>query len=186
MNVLTIDVDYAFSPSISEYDDFVRGSAIDLDLQLQQLDRLGFVPKLNEEKFCELISVVSKLDKSVDYRKITHHQEILNFLPDCNVTIFNIDHHHDIFYPGWHDKEILDEGNWVYHLKTCDGYFWIRNHDSEDAPEHDLPFDVRELCMTDFLSSFPFFDLVIFCASPHWTDAKGLNMVDKLISYIEV
>ena len=38
MNVLTIDVDYAFSPSISEYDDFVRGSAIELDLQLEQLE----------------------------------------------------------------------------------------------------------------------------------------------------
>tara|TARA_A100001015_G_scaffold319899_1_gene444382 strand:+ start:3335 stop:3895 length:561 start_codon:yes stop_codon:yes gene_type:complete len=186
MNVLTIDVDYAFSPSISEYDDFVRGSAIELDLQLEQLEKLGLKPRLNEEKFSELVSVATKLDKNVQLRKITHHQEILNALPDCSVTIFNIDHHHDIFYPGWHDKEILDEGNWVYHLKSCDGYFWIRNKDSEEAPEHDLPFFIRELYMRDLLSSFPSFDLVVFCASPHWTNAKGEDIVEKLISYIEV
>ena len=184
MNVLTIDVDYAFSPSISEYDDFVRGSAIELDLQLQQLEKLGMTPKLNDKKLDELISVVTKLEKTIQIRKITHHQEILNVLPDRNVTIFNIDHHHDIFYPGWHDKEVLDEGNWVYHLKSCDGYFWIRNKDSEEAPEQGLPFDVSELYMHDFLSCFPSFDLVIFCASPHWTNAKGDDIVEKLTAKI--
>ena len=186
MNVLTIDIDYAFSPSISEYDDFVRGSAIDLDLQLNQLKRLGLTPRLNEDKLDELISVVIKLKKTIQLRKITHHQEIINVLTDRYVTIFNIDHHHDIFYPGWHDKEVLDEGNWVYHLKKCNGYFWIRNPDSEEAQEHTLPFDVKELYMRDLLSSFPSFDLVVFCASPHWTNAKGEDIVDKLISYIEV
>jgi len=186
MNVLTIDVDYAFSPSISEYDDFVSGSVIDLNLQIEQLEKLGMRPELNEKKFNELISVVKRLGKNVSLEKVTHHHEILNVLPGCNLTIFNIDHHHDIFYPGWHDKEILDEGNWVYHLETCDGYFWIRNKDSEDVPDHNLSFDVRELYMNDFLSSFPIFDSVVFCASPHWTDGRGNDIVEKLISYIEV
>ena len=41
MNILTIDADYAYSPSISEYDDYVDGSRIELGKQLAVIQALG-------------------------------------------------------------------------------------------------------------------------------------------------
>ena len=51
MNVLSIDIDYAFSPTISVYDDFVEGSRITLDEQnkIFQQNQLP-TPEVNQEK----------------------------------------------------------------------------------------------------------------------------------------
>ena len=183
-NYLTIDVDYAFSPSISEYDDYVVGNSIGIEKQLHVIKDLGLEAIENPIKVKEIKNCLDLIKKNAPVHIIKYHHEILDCLPtSTNFKLYNIDHHHDIFYPGWHDKEKLDEGNWVYHLKGCTEYTWIRNTDSENMPQHSLEFVVNEMFLDDnTIKKLPQFDSVIFCESPHWTGGKGISTIDKLIN----
>ena len=189
MNVLSIDIDYAFSPTISAYDDFVEGSRISLDEQdkIFQQNQLP-APEVNQEKLELLKNVMrSAVAKSSPIVIADHHHQILDFLPtQQQFSIVNFDHHHDIYYPGWHAIDKLDEGNWVYFLKNSDmiSYTWIRNSDSENLPAEvgNLPFNVIEKCEVD-VASLPRFDIVFCCSSPHWTGAFGRKY---LLDVIEV
>lgn len=187
MNVLTIDADYVYSPSISEYDDYVDGSRIELGKQLAVISALGYYAIENQKKVSEIVLCLQHVKRSAKVHIVKHHHDILRHLPKTGkYKIVNIDHHHDIFYPGWHDKEVLDEGNWVYHLDRCEEYTWIRNEDSEDMPEHKLDFVVNELFFSDkVLECMPKFDMVVLCESPHWTGGKGKLTVDKFINELK-
>ena len=187
MNVLSIDIDYAFSPSISAYDDFVEGSRISLDEQdkIFQQNQLP-VPEINQEKLALLKSVMSlTVAESAPIVLADHHHQILDFLPvRQEFSIVNFDHHHDVYYPGWHDIDKLDEGNWVYFLKNSNmiSYTWVRNPDSEDLPLEvsSLPFSVIEKYEID-VSSLPQFDIVFCCSSPHWTGRLGRKYLLEII-----
>ena len=140
MHVLSIDIDYAYSPTISTYDDYVEGSRVTLEEQQEIMENLGMPkPKVNPEKIKLLKEVVRK--KTTHLTPIIiceHHDEIVRYLPKTvPFSIVNFDHHHDVYYPGWHDKDVLDEGNWVYHLNNSPimKYTWVRNPDSENLPE---------------------------------------------------
>ena len=51
MNVLSIDIDYAYSPSISNYDEFIEGSRISDEEQLSILkNKVIFKPECNPQK----------------------------------------------------------------------------------------------------------------------------------------
>lgn len=172
MNILSIDIDYAFSPSISKYDDFIVGSSISEEEQLKIYEELGETPEINPDKLEVLHRIVQGLDAPVIVA--THHHEILQHLPiDSSLTIFNFDHHHDIFYPGWHDRDILDEGNWISHVSNLSRYVWIRNLDSENLdPSVEFDFDYEEVLDVSCLS-LPKIDLIFGCCSPHWTMSLG-------------
>tara|TARA_R100001086_G_scaffold14196_1_gene7129 strand:+ start:103 stop:660 length:558 start_codon:yes stop_codon:yes gene_type:complete len=172
MNVLSIDIDYAFSPSISAYDDHIVGSSISLEEQFKICESIGATPKVNNAKLKILKRIVFGIDAPVIIG--THHHEILNHLPlDSKLTIFNFDHHHDIFYPGWHLREELDEGNWISHLPNLERYVWIRNLDSENLdPSVQFDFDYEEVIDTSRLF-LPKIDLIFGCCSPHWTMSFG-------------
>ena len=131
-NVLSIDIDYAYSPSISAYDDYVEGSRISLgDQQKIFADLCLPEPVVNKEKLEVIKSVVTKTVRaSTPVHIIDHHHDILAYRPENKeLTIYNFDHHHDVFYPGWHTMDVLDEGNWVGHLQDHNvrDFYWIRN-----------------------------------------------------------
>lgn len=182
MNVLSIDIDYAYSPTISVYDDHIEGSRVTLDEQKLILADLGMpAPKVNPEKISILKEVVKK--KTSPFTPVIiceHHNEILNYLPKGeSFSIVNFDHHHDVYYPGWHDKEVLDEGNWVYHLNDSPiiEYMWVRNSDSEDLPEElNLNFTLVESVDPD-IDKLPSFDMLFFCISRHWTGDSGKEQI---------
>ena len=51
MKILSIDVDYAFSPDITKYDDYVKGSSISTKVEWEKLRQLGFhKPRVNQKK----------------------------------------------------------------------------------------------------------------------------------------
>ena len=100
-----------------------------------------------------------------------------------NITLQNIDHHHDIFYPGWHDIDNLDEGNWVYHLsQVCKlkEYTWFRNVDSEDFCKIDINFIFNEIFSLD-LNQIKKPDIIVVCSSPHWTCDVENSLINKLL-----
>ena len=184
MNILTIDADYVYSPSISQYDDYVDGSRIELSEQLAVIEAIGCDAIENPLTVNDVITCLKRVKLNAPVHVVQHHHEILQFLPKTiDFKMFNVDHHHDIYYPGWHDKDLLDEGNWVFHMKGCAEYTWVRNEDSEDIAECTLSFPVREFLFSEKLSEgLPEFDMVIFCESPHWTGGKGKTTISKLIT----
>ena len=178
MNVLSIDIDYAYSPTISIYDDYVEGSRVTLEEQRSILSGLGMpAPEVNLEKL-KILQQVVKEKTTIETPVVIaeHHDQILKFLPDSEpVSIVNFDHHHDVYYPGWHSLDVVDEGNWVYFCgkQNMISYTWVRNEDSEDLPENlDLQFKFEEVVKPN-IHDFPVFDLVFACASSHWTGDSG-------------
>ena len=178
MNVLSIDIDYAYSPTISVYDDYVEGSRVSLAEQLEIFKENNLpLPAANQVKLDLLKRVI--LEKTTSETPIViaeHHHQILPFLPASDqYQLFNFDHHHDVYYPGWHSLDELDEGNWVYFLKNSPmiKYVWIRNEDSENLPpDLQLNFDLEEI-YEPIVEAFPNFDLVFGCSSEHWTGTTG-------------
>ncbi len=186
MHVLSIDIDYAYSPTISVYDDFVEGSKVTLEEQKKILDSLGMPsPKVNPTKI-EILKQVVKKKTNPDTPTVIceHHNEILKYLPKGKkFSITNFDHHHDVYYPGWHEKEVLDEGNWVYHLNDSDiiKYTWVRNPDSEDLDDSiRLDFELEEMIEPD-IEKFPDFDILFFCISSHWTGDSGKEQILEVL-----
>ena len=184
--ILSIDIDYAYSPTISIYDDFVEGSRVTLEEQDKILSKLKMPkPEVNLEKIKLLKEVVKK--KTTPRTPVIiceHHDEIMNYLPrDEKFSIVNFDHHHDVYYPGWHEKEVLDEGNWVYHLdnESIIKYTWVRNADSENLDRIiKLDFEMEEVLEPN-IDEFPSFDMLFFCASSHWTGDSGRKQILEVL-----
>ena len=187
-NILSIDIDYAYSPTISVYDDYIEGVRISEEEQELILQEHN-VPKptCNPEKIKILESVIkNKINLNAPIILIENHDQILDFLPNNKqLAIYNFDHHHDVYYPGWHSLDTLDEGNWVYFLKDKNilEYIWIRNEDSEnmdfDLPELDFSIEERYN-----IENMPMFDLVFFCISSRWTGSTGKQNIMRLIDLI--
>lgn len=183
MKILSIDVDYAFSPDISKYDDYVCGSSLSHEEEWKVLSDKGFSkPKVNREKLADLHFVYSQALKSTDQVFfIDHHHEIVSNL-DSSICydVVNFDHHHDIFYPGWHDKSVLDEGNWVNWLDASgllSSYTWYRNIDSEDLdPSVFLSCQYGEKFYD--ADPLPQFDKVFVCSSPNWIHEDNIYVLD--------
>ena len=186
MNVLTIDIDYAYSPSISEYDDFVIGSRISLDQQKTILKENNCAkPVVNLQKFNQLCSIFNLFRKEATIFTVQNHHEIMNYLnTDEDLYIENIDHHHDIYYPGWHDLGSLDEGNWVYHISKTGKlkrYTWFRNKDSElfcSTIDLNFQFIQHDVLKIEYITK-P--DIIVLCGSPHWTLDTQSSLLNILI-----
>ena len=167
-SILSIDLDFAFSPVIATYDDFVEGSRITLDEQRRVREQLNLPsPTVNPDKIAYLRELIAaaRSASTPQVHYIEHHHEIVPILDGfTSVRIINVDHHHDVLYPGWHSAEVLDEGNWVLWLARqfrVESYLWVRNPDSED-----LDTGVR----IDFEY-----------AETEWLDPAQMGPVDKVI-----
>lgn len=179
-NILSIDIDYAYSPSIAQYDDLIEGTRISIEEQMEILKQQNLRPKVNHEKLAEIKRVLrTKTSSDTPIVIAENHHQILRFIPECSFCIYNFDHHHDIFYPGWHQRHIVDEGNWVSHCEKLVDYYWIRNKDSEDI-DPSVQFNCIEILNSQEFD-YPQFDLVFACFSPHWTGAQGKKNLLSLL-----
>ncbi len=185
MHVLSIDIDYAYSPGIEMYDDHIIGSCITVTEQKKINRDLNLPPpKLNSEKLKYVKNIFNIREENAPIIIIKHHHQILEYLPSTPFHLYNVDHHHDIFYPDWHDIKILDEGNWLSHIDSnlIESYTWIRNKTSENIDRSVLiPFTYRELINPD-LRILPSFNKVFICISPHWTGETDFSSVLKIFS----
>ena len=89
------------------------------------------------EKQLEIISLITKyfLTKVPVYF-IKHHHQAFELI-DEGATIYNIDHHHDLFYDRKHYNEaiegVLNEANWIVGAimqKNVKDYVWVKNFNS--------------------------------------------------------
>ena len=186
MKILSIDVDYAFSPDITKYDDYVKGSSISTKVEWEKLRQLGFdKPRVNQKKLNDLLSVFDSVvgnSKEVFFIK-DHHQIVdrLQSISKKKFDIINFDHHHDIFYPDWHSLDFLDEGNWVGwmdKLGLISRYTWYRNQDSENL-EKSVSLSC-EYCEKNYegevLSGFEY---IFVCSSPNWIHEDNIYVLNR-------
>lgn len=168
MNIVSIDFDIIMAPSIELYKSIEYSNLpyenyyIDLfkaDLIIyQKLTNwlLNNIPNLNE----------------TDIYFIESHEQIINFLPkDNNISLCNIDHHHDLGYgpPAELDKEPLNCGNWgLYLLKNnlIHDYTWIKNGNSERKFHNKYYYNSK--CFYDFDLNKLKPDRIIICLSSPW------------------
>ena len=184
MNILSIDIDYAFSPDIAKYDDYVNGSKLTSEEEWLALEARGFTkPSVNNEKLNVLIKVFTDaLLTTEQVYFLNNHHEIVPFLQTSSAhKIVNFDHHHDIFYPGWHTMETLDEGNWVGWIDSLgliSSYTWYKNEDSEELDSTvNLSCHYHEELYND--QALPEFDLIFVCSSPNWIHEDNIYVLNS-------
>lgn len=182
MNIATIDFDIIMKPSINFYNDLVNNA----DNISTIIDDFTFLTNIPAELFIYdyLTQYILKcLRHTNNIYFIKSHEEAVRIIYKENqqnseeINLYNIDHHHDIFYDD--DEVILtaanyDCGNWVKYCmdsNTVSNYYWIHNDNSTYPSEKNYNKYVTE----DYeLSDFNLEDLsektdvLIICFSPEW------------------
>ena len=203
-NVLSIDMDYIMAPCINLYNDCVGGD---------EFANMPFWAKVNEirgvDKYLEydpnkllfVVDVLTNALKNVEPDKIlfaAEHDMILELLcrddnPYERFNVYNIDHHHDIYYNPTQKSEIdrFDYAclaNWVYYLGKNEKiikYFWVRNENSMPFPNGEIseltfPFDDEELFEHREKIFDVKFDYIFCCQSHEYFPDKFAYLFDML------
>ena len=139
-NVLTIDLDFIAEPYIQLYCNICNDLSVE-----KQWDIVFSDPKIVSSNFdINPDNVIYALDvfsrslakcKNVAFG-ITHDSILFELEDKDNLNIVNIDHHHDIMYPGELEDlkyDLVYEGSWIEYLhkkSKMEKYVWIRNENS--------------------------------------------------------
>lgn len=161
-NVLSIDMDYIMAPTIQLYNDAYnlvesQGKNPQQMSYKEYWDAMEDITGVNEflaydeGKLQALTDLCLKVASEIPAENIyfgREHDSILTFLcgdikkVDEIFNIFNIDHHHDIYYNDNQKANIYRfnyamNANWVWYLKEnkkLNLYYWIRNINSKRYP----------------------------------------------------
>ena len=202
--VLSIDMDYIMGPSIQLYndcagnDEFRQGKFWEKVNQLRGLDEFL---KYDEKSLLYVMELFAKNAAALKPENIffaSEHDMILEFLcadeakKDFRFDIYNVDHHHDIYYNPQQKSEVdrfdfACLANWVYYLgknHKIEKYHWISNNLSQ-------PFDKNELHNLIFPVDFDTakkrknlfdidFDYVFVCRSAEYFPDKFKHFFELL------
>ena len=196
MNILSIDFDWIMEPSIEAYNYFIKedplGPAQSWERIFELIPNLNIDYDLNKYKtlFFVLKQVANNIHRDNIYVGYQHH-ELYYFLKDVSpeepITIYNIDHHHDLGYPE-NDNTKLNIGNWVTYInkeKKLQNYTWIRNKNSSlnDLNYNNLNqfYHTTDINIIDTVR----FDKIFICASWEWVPLKYKPLFEILVSAID-
>lgn len=202
--VLSIDMDYIMGPSIQLYndcagnDEFKQGSFWEKVNQLRGVDEFL---KYDEKSLLFVEELFARNAARLDPKDIffaTEHDMILEFLcgdeakKDFRFDIYNVDHHHDIFYNPQQKSEVdrfdfACIANWVYYLgqnRKIEKYHWVANKLSQPFPKgelHDLifPADFNAAEKKDQILGIDF-DYVFVCRSKEYFPDKFKHFFELL------
>lgn len=187
MNIVSIDFDIIMAPSIELYRNF--NDQIPYDnyyLNMFNAD-LVMYSKLTDW----LLTWIPQIGINNIYF-IESHEQIINFIPkEEQVSLINIDHHHDV---GYNSEELEEKnfpincGNWgLYLLKNnlINNYTWIKNNNSIRYFNNKYYFNSK--CFYDYDLSELKPDRIIICLSSPWVPRKyhtlfnlWINIASKL------
>jgi len=211
-NVLSVDIDYIMAPCIQLYNDMsgqISSSfnAEEFWCKVQKERYLNEYLHYDVDKFNFIKKLLFKSCKNISKENIyfgKEHDSILTFLcqdkekKDYQFNVFNVDHHHDIFYGNNQRSEVerfnfATLSNWVWYLftnKKLNRYYWINNESSQLEIEDDkvlchLPFErmnyfynkENELLDVEF-------DYVYFCKSERFFPLKFYDLYYSIIDEI--
>ena len=203
MNVLSIDFDWIMEPTIEAYNSLSHGRDAFGPAEIWRIIQgkiPGFSPECDLNKFTDLFFFLKEKVNGIDKDNIKiafNHEEIYDFLDkDFDVSLYNIDHHHDMGYPQNDSEENKERaleglgcGNWVSFLnknKKIKQYTWIGNHNS-NPPMNIISNDYDNFIFTTDLNALCSvkFDKIFICASWEWVPLKYRNLFDILISLLD-
>jgi|TARA_B100000809_G_scaffold1138_1_gene1342 hypothetical protein len=182
-NVLTIDLDYIAEPYIQLYHMICNEASVE-----KQWEVVFSEPALVSNNFDinpdNVIYALDTFSRSLAVCKnvafgITHDSILFELEDKDELSIVNIDHHHDILYPGNHavdlDFGLVYEGSWIEYLhrkSKIKDYVWIRNENSFNIDTHSTLMFSSYLKTEYKYEEVP--DLIYVCLSPtyipkfHW------------------
>lgn len=190
-NILSIDLDYILAPCISLYNDLVNASTAPEKIweniaKLREADK--HISFENENLRFVFDIFTNALVKLKDKNKVTfalNHDAILLDLArkeyeNDTFTLYNIDHHHDIFYSEQGrvevDKyDVANVGNWIWYLdknKKISQYNWVCNKNSTFPPKDLTTHGKMDAHIAENITKELFdikeWDYIFICNSPHW------------------
>lgn len=188
--VLTIDFDIVMAPSIGLYNDII-GDQKGIDSIIKQYPLMEYTFTADFFIYEAVTRALMNLFKKVpakDVYFIKEHHSLIKLVEDMkDITLINIDHHHDIGYNRvLPTTKILrpECGNWVKYLSDkglIKSYIWVNNENS-DMPTGGLSkmYLEDEFSIKDGfdISGLEQVDKLIICNSPQWIppNVQGLFM----------
>lgn len=204
VNILSIDMDYILAPCINLYNDMVKAANNPKQMwdEINRIRNIDSHISYDDSNLRYIFNIFSlalkKLKKPENVSFAYNHDAILFELASKKrqnekFNVFNIDHHHDIFY-GENQKDSVDKydvanvGSWIWYLdkyEKLEQYNWIKNSNSiceninfkilKDGTQTEMQhiFDVKE------------WDYIFVCNSPHWFPRKYDNFFFMLIDLYE-
>lgn len=173
-NIVTIDFDIVMAPCIGLYNNMVPNlSWKELKNLFPQMQLLN-ADLIHYRRLTQwLLKIIEKIPKE-KIVFIENHGALNKYLPQEEINVYNIDHHHDCGYgENIKDREELDCGNWVYDiarhgfLKT---YTWIKNtSSSRDKEKYEGLINYKFDLINYDLEELPIPDLLVLCLSEPWT-----------------
>ena len=203
LNILSIDMDYILEPCINLYNDLVLASQSP-DKIWENLNKLRNIDEhisYNEDNLRYIFNIftlaLSKLKNKENVTFAVNHDAILFDLASSKYlnntfTIYNIDHHHDIYYSEVAKKDVDDYNapnvaNWVWYLdkyEKISQYNWICNKNSF-FPEQEIKsfgkMDAFERDKIPQIFEVKEWDYIFVCHSPHWFPRKYDMFLDMLM-----
>lgn len=168
MNIVSIDFDIIMAPSIEFYNNLVSLKPSIFEDPLMQVCRADYI---HYHRLTKWLNQKIKFLNKEDIIFIQSHEMINNYIQGEDITLYNIDHHHDLGYKE--DNTIINCGNWALHLlkdKKIDKYIWINNQNSNKNLLEDIKFETQLLKEFNLNSLKP--DKIIICLSPEWIPSQ--------------
>ena len=176
-NIVTIDFDIIMAPSINLYNHMIGNTnwnnafMDDPQLALSRGDYAQYVQLTNW-----VMNVAQKMNPS-QIHFIHSHEHVMNFIPegDEELSIINIDHHHDISYNDKDSTETIETlncGNWVKYIaehKNLARYIWLNNTNSTEPHEATKSILSTSCALQNYyLTTLSAPDILIICLSEEW------------------
>ena len=189
-NILSIDMDYILAPCINIYNDLVNASNPPEKIwetvnRVRDADKhISYDNENLRYVFNIFANALSKLKNKKNVTFALNHDAILFELAsdkyiDDKFRLFNIDHHHDIYYSDVAKKEVekfhvATVANWVWYLDQNNKlakYDWICNGNST-FPEGKVvsiaQMDAHTKDRLPEIFEIDSWDYIFVCNSPHW------------------
>lgn len=173
-NIITIDFDIIMAPCIELYNNMVPDKSWE---ELQEIPQIHTLTA-DLQLYQRLTEYLLKIKKQISIKNVhfvENHEFISYFVyPNEEITVYNIDHHHDCGYDKEEGYSELTCANWVYYLKKFSSkfeYYWICNTNSNFPQEQDLGNELINYHY--FIGSFnfdqlPIPDELVIVLSPEW------------------
>lgn len=204
-NVLSIDLDYILAPCISLYNDLVNASTPpekiwDTIAKVREADKhLSYDDANLHFVFNVFTNALTKLkDKSKVTFALNHDAILLDLATEEYVndtfTLYNIDHHHDIFYSEQSRIDVdrysvANVSNWIWYLdknQKIKQYNWICNKNSTFPPKDLTTHGKMDAHLAENISeellNVSEWDYIFICNSPHWFPRKYDVFFDMLMT----
>ena len=175
--IITIDFDVIMSPSITLYNDMIGPQQWEQTFMNDPQLALSRGDYARYAQLTAWLMIIAKELQPSAIHFIHSHDHIMKYIPKDNeeLTIVNIDHHHDISYNDKDSNEMIEVltcGNWIKYIsenRKLARYIWINN--SNSTPPHEATKNLISMnCLLQNynLNNLTAPDVLVLCLSDEW------------------